>query len=440
MPARRAGWVAAARAANALFFLLTSTYCILTYSSFAYQQFIRPRLVLSLSSFVAFHHLWHWVLLGITVATLLPEWRTSRGRVVAWSYVAAMALVGLVILYRPLLPTVENDSLGLWLAYGFLIPPIWLAVYDHRATAGEFHPSAVDTQRLVISAIATAVVVWSINLVSAPLRFDELGDFTTTWTGLLFGAVVSLAVHIGVFAAIAMALALVIGSGSRTGPGSRLQYVLIAACACGFTLLTMRVLVFQSLSFNGTAAWLLALEVAVALTATWSAIVLRLDVARRASGMGSDGSAFEAWLAPVPGARSRAGALAGLVALPFAAFVLLRRVERLDWDFLVQNLCVIAGWLLASALVHRLVRPTSPRTMPRPVALGAVAVLAVVGVGADGKVETQFAARLAGQPFVPEFVLDAYATVDPSYRLMRHLLAVEPAGTKDTSTTCVRTR
>ena len=54
MTPRRGALIGVARAANALFFLLTATYCILTYSSFAYQQFIRPRLVSSLSGFVAF--------------------------------------------------------------------------------------------------------------------------------------------------------------------------------------------------------------------------------------------------------------------------------------------------------------------------------------------------------------------------------------------------
>ena len=430
--ARRSGWIAAARGANALFFLLTSTYCILTYNSFAYQQFIRPRLVSSLATFVAFHHLWHWVLLGITVATLLPEWKTSRGRVVAWSYVATMAVLGLVILYRPLLPAVENDALGLWLACGFLVPPMWLAVYDHCAVAGAFHPATVDTRRLVITSIATALAVWSINVVCAPLRFDELGDLTTTRSGLLFGAGVSLVVHVAVFGGIATVLAILLTVVSRRPASApRLQYVVIAACTCGFTLLTVWGLVFGSLSFTGAAAWLVALEVAVALTATWSGIVLRMDATRGAPGIGASQSALDAWLAPVPGVGSNLGALAGLVLLPFALFVLLRRVERFDWNFLVQNLCVVAGWLLVSALVHQFVRHSTPRSVARPVAFSAAAVLAIVGIGAGGSVETPFASRVAGQPFVPEFVLDAYATVDPSYRLMRHVLAVEPAGTRE---------
>jgi membrane-anchored protein YejM (alkaline phosphatase superfamily) len=59
--------------------------------------------------------------------------------------------------------------------------------------------------------------------------------------------------------------------------------------------------------------------------------------------------------------------------------------------------------------------------------VAALAVVAVAGVGAGGSIETTLP---GSQQFVPEFVLDAYATVDPSYRLVRHLLSVEPQGSR----------
>ena len=104
--------VALARVANALFFVVTATYCILTYSSFAYQQFIRPHVVSSIAGFAAFHHLWHWVLLAITIATLMPEWKSARGRSVAWTYVVGMALVGVLVSSRPVLPVHKFPARG----------------------------------------------------------------------------------------------------------------------------------------------------------------------------------------------------------------------------------------------------------------------------------------------------------------------------------------
>lgn len=422
MTPRRGVLIGVARAANALFFLLTATYCILTYSSFAYQQFIRPRLVSSLSGFVAFQHLWFWVFLGITVATLMPEWKTTRGRTVAWAYVAVMGIAGLVMLYRPVLPSVENDALGLWLACAFLLPPVWLALYDHLATSDAVAPQPVDTVRLVISAAAAAVLVWGLNAATAPLRFADLGDYTTSRSAMLFGASVSLAVHVGIFTIVAVALAIVLRAAGRSAVAG-LQYWAIAAATALFVLLTMKTLVFAALSFEGWPAWLVAAEAAVAFTLTWSAVARRLAAGRQAAA-----TAFEMWLSPVPGTGTLPGALVGLILVPILTFVLLRRVEKFDWNFLVQNLCVLAAWLLTFALVHAAVLRRRTAGSSRPFAIAALAVIAVAGVGAGDTIETTLP---GSQQFVPEFVLDAYATVDPSYRLMRHLLATEPPGSRE---------
>ena len=98
---RRAVLVALARAVNAIFFLTTSSYCLLTYSSFAYQQFIKPHLVNWLTGFVVWHHLAFWLMLILTAWTLLPELRAGRWRVVAWSYLAVSIAVGIVLLVKP---------------------------------------------------------------------------------------------------------------------------------------------------------------------------------------------------------------------------------------------------------------------------------------------------------------------------------------------------
>src|SRR6185436_11711539 len=72
---RRTVLVALVRVVNAIFFLTTSSYCLLTYSSFAYQQFIKPHLVSWLTGFVVWHHLAFWLMLILTAWTLLPELR-----------------------------------------------------------------------------------------------------------------------------------------------------------------------------------------------------------------------------------------------------------------------------------------------------------------------------------------------------------------------------
>jgi hypothetical protein len=413
VPASTRLLAALARAANAVFFLVTAAYCILTYSSFAYQQFIRPRLVASLAGFVAFHHLWHWVFLGLIVLTLVPEWKTSRGRTLAWGYVAAMAAVGLLLIYRPVLPAVENDGAGLWLACLFLLPPIWLAVYDHVATGRRFDPLPADPGRLVVAMAAAGALVWAMNAVSAPLHVTEMGDYTTGRGALLFGVAVSLAVHVGIFTGLGIATAVLLHATGRRG--GTYQYWTIAALACVASTLIIEQLVFSALSFRGAASWLVASETAVALTSTWSAIARRI-----AAGRPVRLSAVDAWIAAMPGTQSRRLAAASIAAVPFGLYVAIVRAETFDWNFLVQNLCVLSTWIAIAMLVHACVRPMRVRP-GRPVAMAGMAIVAVAGVGA-GTIDT---AVSPSQQFVPEFVLDAYSTIDPSYRLTRQMLTTE---------------
>ncbi len=416
----RVAFLVAARAGNALFFILTATYCLLTYSSFAYQQFIRPHLVSSLTSFVIWHHLWHWVALGVTALTLVPELGRGRGRSLAWTYLASMTVLGVVLLFRPILPEVENDGLGLRLAFLFLVPPLWLALYDHLATAQRFAPTATDDRRIVVSGLAAAVAVWLMHLAAAPFRFDDLGDLPLSRTALLFGTATSLIVHLGMFAAATVLLIVALRVVVRARDRGPAEYGLIALLSMLGATLVAGNLVFSALSFHGVPAWLLAAEVGAVLTTVWSGMARRI-----AAGSETSVSALDAWLCPILGSTSRPMALAMLFVLPVAAFLVAERAARMDWDFLVQNLCLLGVWLLTFAYLHGAIRVPPGRWHAFPMTLAAALL---VPIGVRGPVESELAAGLTRRSLVPELVLDGYAAVDPSYRLLRRFLSVEPPG------------
>ncbi|MFN7981513.1 MAG: sulfatase-like hydrolase/transferase [Vicinamibacterales bacterium] len=412
-----------ARTANALFFVLTATYCILTYSSFAYQQFIRPRVVASIAGFAVFHPQWHWLFAAVTAMTLAREARAARGRVVAWSYLAAMAVVGVLVSTRPVLPTVENDIRGFWLACAFLVPPIWLAVYDHLALSARFSPMLVDARRIMTTAFATAVAVWTLNLLCLPFRSGELGEFSTSAVGIVFGAVTSLAVHLAVFAALGGVIAGMLAVARRASRDARLQYAVLVACGVVIAACAVRGLVFKPLAFSGIRSWALALELGVVLAATWSAVAMRLHAA---SGDALD--AFDTWTLPVLGTRRAVSAAIGLLVLACAVLFAMRSVEKVDWNFLVQNLCVVIAWLVTCAFVYRLVSVRTMVRVVRPSAMSAgIGLLIASGIGVAGGTHAVAATSTgdAVHAFVPEFVLDAYATLDPSYRLIRQALTME---------------
>lgn len=420
---RAATLVALARTANALFFVLTSTYCILTYSSFAYQQFIRPRVVSSIAGFAVFHPQWHWLFAAVTAMTLARESRTSRGRIIAWTYLAAMVAVGVLVSTRPVLPTVENDLRGFWLACAFLLPPIWLAVYDHVALSARFYPTLVDARRIMATALGTALAVWALNLVCLPFRSGELGEFTTSFAGVAFGALTSLGVHLAVFVALGGAIAAALSATRRATSDARMQYAVLAVTGVVIAALAIRGLVFKPLAFSGIRAWALAFELGLVLAGTWSALVMRLLVASATSI-----DVFDAWTLPVPASRRTISAALGLPALAVAVLFAMRAVEQVDWNFLVQNLFVVIAWLVTCAFVYRLVPAVTSIRAPRPVAVAAaVATLmaVVVALGSGTRAAAASTTDEAVHQFVPEFVLDAYATLDPSYRLIRQALTLE---------------
>src|SRR5581483_2369729 len=97
-------FVMAGRAVNTVFFLATSVYCILTFSPFAYEQFIQPHVVAWVSNFVVLHADFYWLALFVTLLTLAPHLQTSRVRWLGWAYLAVGAAFGVWLVGHPMLP------------------------------------------------------------------------------------------------------------------------------------------------------------------------------------------------------------------------------------------------------------------------------------------------------------------------------------------------
>src|SRR5262245_53606618 len=123
-------FLAAGRVLNALFFIATSVYSILTFSPFAYEQFIVPHLVSWVANFVVLHADFYWLALCVTTLTLAPYLKASRALWLAWAYLIAGAAFGLWLLSHQILPGGTSPSHSLAIALAALVPPICLAVFD----------------------------------------------------------------------------------------------------------------------------------------------------------------------------------------------------------------------------------------------------------------------------------------------------------------------
>ena len=98
----RSSLIALARVLNTAFFFVTSVYCLLAYSPFTYEQFIKPNVSAALSGFAVWHAHLHLLVLSITALTLAPYLERRRARWIGWSYLAASVALSVWLFTHPL--------------------------------------------------------------------------------------------------------------------------------------------------------------------------------------------------------------------------------------------------------------------------------------------------------------------------------------------------
>jgi arylsulfatase A-like enzyme len=418
---RRSTLVALARIANLSFFLATSLYCLLTYNAFAFQQFIRPHLISALTNFAEWHGELYWIVLLTTALTLLPPARRADQRRAVAVFFVVSAGIGCWLIGAQVLPQVENSQRSLVLALLALVPPIWLAVIDHRTVAvGPIEPS--DPWRLMKSGLIAAMVVVAAYAAAAPFRPRPAGGVAMRVADLALGMSSSTIAHLTVFVMIVLIATTLREVASVTRSRGRREYgLLVVAATLGMTFV-VRWIIFAPIAFTGPQAWAVAAVAGTAVALTWSSI------ARHRSGDAPTPrpTAMDAFLAPIASSGSRPLSLAGVAVIVAGAVVLTRQAAGFDWNFMVQKLIVVAVWVTIFGFVHAAVVPAAGGS--RPAFRGGVALPFAILViyGAETAALARVPAWLNDPRMQPDFVLDAYATVDPSYKLIRDAFTTDP--------------
>ena len=412
--------MALCRIVNALLCLAVAAFSVLSYSPFAYGMFIKPDVVPALSDFVALSPWLFLVALLLTTLTLMPQLRGGAGRWPAAAYVAAgSAAAAWLFVTRPL-TTLGNSPRALALAVAALVPPVWLAIIDHRAWE-PIDVVATHRPRLAAVALTTAGAGWLVYAVQAPLRLQQaVGiDLPPRAFGIGIGSAAIL--DLFVFSALALALLTLAGlasAGRRSGIAEYWLFVgLLGACAS----LTLMLLVCQAIGVPGRAGWLASAAMGTAIGVVWA------DVARlRGRTVGAAQppvDALEMFAAPVAGVRSRAGALTAAVVVAPLSYVLVSATSRFDWNFLLQKLSVLVVWLMVFAVSSAAIRRVRGGS-------GWIAAIVAAFVAFHGlrwsERQTLHAADLGTR-----VVLDRYAALDPSFHLIRDAQAARSAETAE---------
>lgn len=408
---------ALARALNATYFVASCVYCLLSYSSFAYAQFIRPQLMGWIPGATATHHQWFWLTVLITLPTLVPALRHGglRQRVAAGLYLAASVAVGLWLLANPVLSLAGPNTRTLVLAVLCLALPLALALVDHL-TAPAPVVSRIDQSRLFTSAATTAIAIWLTYVVLIPWYLPRTVGVDLPWASFGLALGVSLVSHLLVFGLVY----LLIASGLALAALLRsplAEYWTIAALWTAALSLVLHRVVASALSFQAAETWVLSGWLSLVIVAVWSGIAWHS--ARPAASAEASNDALDVWFSPI-GARPRF-AVAGLVLLPLMALGVRTSVVQLDWNFLLQKLGVSLVWALAFGWTTIAIRRrTAARLDRRTCDLLAVIMIAVGLAGIP--LVSRVAAWSGNATLEPEFALDRYSAVDGSYQLLRGLL------------------
>ncbi|HEV3142191.1 MAG TPA: sulfatase-like hydrolase/transferase, partial [Vicinamibacterales bacterium] len=436
------GLVAVARIVNAIFFLAAAAFCLLSYSPFAYGQFIKPSVVPALTDFVTLSPWLFLVALLITMLTVMPELRGAADRrcaALARGYVAVAAIVGAwMFATRPLL-TLGNGARGLALALAALVWPIGLAVIDHRARSASA-PAPTDRSRLVSAGLVSAVVAWLLYAIAVYWRLGQAVGIDLPRRALAIGLGTSLVFDLFAFAAIVLALLALAGAAGLWRRPGMAEYWLFVGLLGLCTSLVFALLVSASIAFTGWDAWLASLAMGAATAIVWA------DVARlRASTTTASYDSLELFCAPIAGIRSGAWQLAIVVALPFVSYALVDAVSHFDWNFLLQKLGVLLVWLIVFAVCGAALQRrqknaessehaerTSYHALPASSANAAfyLVPLLIIFVFYRGVVWIE-ARPVADARLNPRVVLDRYTAVDPSFRLIRDAQTARSAETAE---------
>ena len=433
---RAPGALAIARVVNASFFLAVASYCFLSYTPFAYFQFIKPNVLPALTDFVRLTPWLFWLTQLITLLTLIETLRGGRGSTAARTYVAVMTALGVAMMFRAPLADMGNTPRALITGLLALVAPVWLAIVDHRIwPAPSIRPA--DRPRALAACRVSALAIWAMYALPLPWRLTRAIGIDLSARDIAIGLISSLVADLVVFMALFVAFAALMALARGVGRVGRVGWVgqvglvgrvglvgaveywsFVGLLAAAIALVEAR-LVGASLAFTGRDAWIASTALGIAIAGVWAGVARVRTQPPTASPepLGPPPDSLAVFAAPIAGRGGRIAALCVLAVLPFVAYGIAAAIAQFDWNFLMQKLGVLAVWLVTFCAVYAAVG-SQPRERRHPSLLATTPLVALAVYGGLASVE-------------PGLVLERYAAVDPSFRLIRDARTMRSAETAE---------
>jgi len=388
----------------ALFFLITSVYCLLVYVPFAYFGFIHNALLGWLPGFVRFHALLYTALFCSVAATLIPDFRQASSR----RAVAAFLVLNLASCFylwgHPALAEVTPDLASYFWSLVSFSPLILLAAIDLAGAVAQ------SVQALPANTIADLATTTSAGLLVS-VSFAVETAVNAAWhknslpvLATLRGFCASLCFHLVIFTAIGLILLLLkVTTRKLPSPG---QAYLIGASMLAWLLcfLGLRSIVLPTISFEGRGANVFASVASFAVVFYTAAVSLRMRAWCTRAGLPSHVKVKWLWALCV-------------LALFFAAYAIPAGIGRTDWDFVLQRMAVVVVWVCAFFMAQRLAAPLRGRSLT--LAMIAIALCCCAGFARYGQLSLY---NPEPQPTLTD-ALEAYAGADISFKTSYSILS-----------------
>jgi hypothetical protein len=385
------------------FWVLTAVFAWLISVPFAYQNFIKPRLLPDFVAFAERHGLLALLLWPIGWWSLRSALDHPGSRPVARGVLGLWGVAGLTLPFLPSLAELPTDGRAIAACGAALVFPLASAVSDFlRAGPLDEGPAVDRTGQDAVAALMAAGLVFLCYNGMAVIRghVSAVGLGASALTHLLTAAAILLGLTaIRAFAAL------------RERP----VYAEFWLATLAFTVALVSVmdgLVLPALSVAGTARWLGG----VAMAAT---LALVIAARGRMAGAGQGDGVLTVLSGVVPAGLGRLSVgpwLPWLPVVPAIAWGGAAVSRILDWNFLILTLTVLIVWLLAFgsalALVRALMRAgIEPRLPTRGVLATSAGVLGVYALLVPAPTHAGEA-----EP------VEAWTIADPSFRTLRDVL------------------
>ncbi|MGE3508504.1 MAG: sulfatase-like hydrolase/transferase [Vicinamibacterales bacterium] len=390
-----------ARIAVTAFCGITCLYALVASSTFAYLQFLKPRVFAWTGTLADWHAMLAWPALAALMLALWPDLRcASQRRAVAtglWGLCAA-AVAGAA--HTPLLPGLANDSRSLWVALASLAPLLVLALLDQWRFSSAIARIAAEAPpvadgRLLRSAVLAAASLTLASAVLAALRASGRFEPDLRVVGFVYGVWRSLASHLVVWTAVFLCGALTTHAvAGRRGMAWWIWSGLLAAV----TAMLFDRSVGNVLSLPPGFRVAISLAVGVSIVGTWAGVQLMrygADVHLR-----DPLAVYFGRPRPVPRVRWLLAVILSGVALWGAQMI----SAQADWDDLNLRLGTMVVWAVVLAWAYR----RTPAQSAMPTATLLVTVLVPLAIW-----------PLSSSSGSARRALARYEVYDPSYRLAR---------------------